>query len=87
MCMQGVADHSLFGNKQQSNTNKLFRNILLIKHYIVVKENKEDGETKCEKANSQRHFNSAQLYTQCCTGTQSETLCALSGKGCPSIEL
>lgn len=43
--MRGVADHSLFGNKQQLNTNKLFRNIQLIKHYIVVKENKEDGET------------------------------------------
>lgn len=67
--MHGVADHSLFGNKQQSNTNKLFRNIQLIKHYIVVKENKEDGETKCEKANSQRHFNSAQRYTQMLHGT------------------
>lgn len=62
--MPGVADHSLFGNKQQLNTNKLFSNTQLIKHYIVSKENKEDGETKCEKANSQRHFNSAQLYTQ-----------------------
>lgn len=64
MCMHGVADHSLFGNKQQSNTNKLFCNIQLIKYYIVVKENKEDGETKCEKANSQRPFNSAQRYAQ-----------------------
>lgn len=64
MCMPGVADHSLFGNKQQLNTNKLFSNTQLIKHYIVNKENKEDGEMKCEKANSQRHFNSAQLYTQ-----------------------
>lgn len=62
--MPGVADHSLFGNKQQLNTNKLFSNIQLIKHYIVSKENKEDVEMKCEKANSQRHFNSAQFYTQ-----------------------
>lgn len=77
--MHGVADHSLFGNKQQLNTNKLFSNIQWIKHYIVIKENKEDGERKCEKANSQRHFNSAQLYTQ--MRTQSETLSPCQGKG------
>lgn len=86
MCMPGVADHSLFGNKQQLNTNKLFSNIQLIKHYRVSKENKEDGETKCEKANSQRHFNSAQLYTQMLhRNTIGNTVC-LAGKGCPSIE-
>lgn len=52
--MHGDADRSLFGNKQQSNTDKLFSDVQLIKHYIVTKDDKEDGVTKCEKANPQR---------------------------------
>lgn len=85
-----VAGHSLFGNKQQLNTNKLFSNVQLRKDYIVIKDVKEDGETKCEKANSQRApvgISTVHSSTcKHCTETQSETVCHLVRKGCPSIE-
>lgn len=85
--MHGVADHSLFGNKQQLNTNKLFSNVQLIKDYRVIKDDKEDGETKCGKADSQKGsigISTVQSSTcKHCTGTQPETLCHLSRKGRP----
>lgn len=52
--MHGDTDRSLFGNKQQSDTDKLFSDVRLIRHYVVTKDDKEDGETQCEEANPQR---------------------------------
>lgn len=43
----------LVTNNNQTQTN-LFSDVQLIKRYIVTKDNKEDGVTKCEKANPQR---------------------------------
>lgn len=67
--------------------HKLFSNVQLIKDYIVIEDDKEDGEMKCEKADSQKgpvgistvHSSTCKR----CTGTQPETLCHLFRKGRP----